>query len=515
MISDARSLWELVERRADETPDAPLAIDEDQRTLTFGDYRAASERAAAGLAGLGLGDGTPVSWQLPTWLESMVLVGALSRLGVVQNPILPIYREREVGFVTKQTGARVLIVPSQWKGFDYEAMARAIAESQAGLEVLTVDKKLPEGDPSTLPPATTPPDDPALLPVRWAFYTSGTTADPKGAKHTDRTIMASAYGMAVALELTDNDCGALAFPFTHIGGIGLLCAGLMSGSRAIVIEAFDPPTTIPVLQRERITLAGSGTPFHMAYLAAQREQPGTPLFPNVRAFPGGASPKPPQLHYDIVKEMGGVGIVSGYGLTECPIITMGSVRDSDEHLAYTEGSATPGVEIKVVTLDGTVAGPDEEGEVRAKGPQLFRGYLDASLDADAFDEEGYFRTGDLGRLDAEGYITITGRLKDVIIRKGENISAKELEDLLFNHPAIGDVAVIGLQDDASGERACAIVVPADKEAPPNLEDIFDFCTGAGLMTQKVPEQLEIVDVLPRNATGKVLKHELRKQYTAK
>jgi cyclohexanecarboxylate-CoA ligase len=515
MISDARSLWELIERRADQTPDSLLAIDEDQRTLTFGDYRAESERAAAGLAGLGLGAGTPVSWQLPTWLESLVLVGGLSRLGVVQNPILPIYREREVGFVTKQTGARMLIVPSQWKGFDYEAMARAIAEGQPGLEVLTVDKKLPKGDSSTLPPAFTPPDDAAQLPVRWAFYTSGTTADPKGAKHTDRTIMASAYGMAVALELTADDVGALAFPFTHIGGIGLLCATLMSGSRAVVIEAFDPPTTIPLLQREGVTLAGSGTPFHMAYLAAQREQPDTPLFPKVRAFPGGAAPKPPQLHYDIVAEMGSVGVVSGYGLTECPIITMGAVRDSDQHLADTEGSATPGVEIKVVTLDGKIAGADEEGEIRARGPQLFRGYLDSTLDADAFDEEGFFRTGDLGKLDAEGYITITGRLKDVIIRKGENISAKEVEDLLFTSPAIGDVAVIGLPDDRSGERACAIVVPADPEAPPTLKDVFDFCEQAGLMTQKVPEQLEIVDVLPRNATGKVLKHELRKQYTAK
>jgi acyl-CoA synthetase (AMP-forming)/AMP-acid ligase II len=515
MISDARSLWELIERRADQTPDALLAIDEDQRTLTFREYRDACERAAAGLAALGLGAGTPFSWQLPTWLESLVLVGGLSRLGVVQNPILPIYREREVGFVTKQTGARMLIVPSQWKGFDYEAMARAIAEDQPGLEVLVVDKKLPEGDSGTLPSASTPPDDPAQLPVRWAFYTSGTTADPKGAKHTDRTIMASAYGMAVALELTADDVGALAFPFTHIGGIGLLCATLMSGSRAVVIEAFDPPTTIPLLQREGVTLAGSGTPFHMAYLAAQREQPDTPLFPNVRAFPGGAAPKPPRLHYDIVSEMGGVGVVSGYGLTECPIITMGAVRDTDQHLADTEGSATPDVQIKVVTLDGKIAGPDEEGEIRAKGPQLFRGYLDSSLDADAFDEEGFFRTGDLGQLDAEGYITITGRLKDVIIRKGENISAKEVEDLLFTSPAIADVAVIGLPDDRSGERACAIVVPADPEAPPTLKDVFDFCSQAGLMTQKVPEQLEIVDVLPRNATGKVLKHELRKQYTAK
>ncbi len=515
MIADARSLWELIERRVDATPDALLAVDEDKRTMTFREYRDAAERAAAGFAELGVGEGTPVSWQLPTWLESIVLVGALSRVGAVQNPILPIYREREVGFVTKQTGAQVVIVPSTWKGFDYEAMARAIAEGQPGLEVLVVDRTLPDGDPASLAPAVTPPDDPAELPVRWAFYTSGTTADPKGAKHTDRTIMASAYGMAVALELTEQDRGALAFPFTHIGGIGLLCAGLMSGSRTIVIEAFDPATSIPLLQREGVTLAGSGTPFHMAYLAAQREQPGTPLFPDVRAFPGGAAPKPPQLHYDIVSEMGGVGIVSGYGLTECPIITMGAVRDTDEHLADTEGSATPGVEIKVVTLDGKVAGPDEEGEIRARGPQLFRGYVDSTLDADALDEEGFFRTGDLGKLDAEGYITITGRLKDVIIRKGENISAKEVEDLLFTSSAIADVAVIGLPDDRSGERACAIVVPADPEAPPTLEDVFEFCSDAGLMTQKVPEQLEIVDVLPRNATGKVLKHELRKQYTAK
>jgi len=515
MISDARSLWELIERRVDETPDALLAVDEYKRTMTFAEYREAAERAAAGFAELGVRAGTPVSWQLPTWIESIVLVGALSRVGAVQNPILPIYREREVGFVAKQTGAQIVIVPSKWKGFDFEAMARAIAEGQPGLEVLVVDRTLPDGDPQSLPPAVTPPADPAQLPVRWAFYTSGTTADPKGAKHTDRTIMASAYGMAVALELTEQDRGALAFPFTHIGGIGLLCAALMSGSRTIVIEAFDPATSIPLLQREGVTLAGSGTPFHMAYFAAQREQPGTPLFPNVRAFPGGAAPKPPQLHYDIVSEMGGVGIVSGYGLTECPIITMGAVRDTDEHLANTEGSATPGVEIKVVTLDGKVAGPDEEGEIRAKGPQLFRGYLDSTLDADAFDEEGYFRTGDLGKLDAEGYITITGRLKDVIIRKGENISAKEVEDLLFTSPAIADVAVIGLPDDRSGERACAIVVPADPEAPPTLKDVFEFCSEAGLMTQKVPEQLEIVDVLPRNATGKVLKHELRKQYTAK
>ena len=246
---------------------------------------------------------------------------------------------------------------------------------------------------------------------------------------------------------------------------------------------------------------------------SQRADPDTTLFPAARAFPGGGAPKPPQLHYDVKRELGGVGIVSGYGLTECPILAMNTVHDRDDHLANTEGSPTPGVEVRVVTLDGKAAAPGEEGEIRAKGPMLFRGYLDSSLDADAFDADGFFRTGDLGTQDAEGFLTITGRLKDVIIRKGENISAKEVEDLLFTSPAVADVAVVGVPDPASGERACAVLVPADPAAPPTLDDVAQFCTDAGLMRQKIPEQLEIVDALPRNATGKVLKHELRKRYS--
>ncbi len=513
MIDDAASLWDLVERRATATPDALLGIDEDDRALSFGEYRAAAERAAAGLAELGVGADTPVSWQLPTWFESMVLVGALARLGAVQNPILPIYRQREVGFVTRQTGADLLVVPSIWKGFDFEGMARGLADQQPSLSVLVVDRKLPEGDVTALPPAAEAANDPADAPVRWAFYTSGTTADPKGARHTDRTIMASAYAMVTVLEATEHDRSAMVFPFTHIGGIGWLFAAMMTGCQAIIIEAFDPATSIPVLARGGVTLPGAGTPFHMAYLTAQREQPETPLFPAARAFPGGGAPKPPQLHYDVKRELGGVGIVSGYGLTECPILAMNTIHDRDDHLANTEGAPTPGVDVRVVTLDGETAEPGEEGEIRATGPMLFRGYLDSSLDSGAFDDDGFFRTGDLGTQDAEGFLTITGRLKDVIIRKGENISAKEVEDLLFTSPDVADVAVVGVPDPESGERACAVLVPADPAAPPTLDDLAEFCVDAGLMRQKIPEQLEIVEALPRNPTGKVLKHELRKRYT--
>lgn len=512
MIDDARNLWELIERRAEATPDATLAVDEDERTMTFAQYRDAAERAAAGLAAHGVGEDQPVSWILPTWIESAVLVAALSRLGAVQNPMLPIYREREVGFITRQTGARLLVCPSRWAGFDFEGMCRKIAADLDGLEVLVADRQLPEGDPSTLPP---PPEGRDLReddPVRWVFYTSGTTADPKGARHTDRTVMHSAYAMIRSLELVEGDVNALVFPFTHIGGIGWLDAGLMIGFRQVVIEAFDPKTTIPVLQREQVTIAGAGTPFHMAYLAAQRAQPETPLLPSVRVFPGGGAAKPANLHHEVKAELGGVGIVSGYGLTECPILAMGSVHDPDDDLAATEGRATPGVEIRVVTLDGEQAGPGEEGEIRARGPQLFRGYLDSSLDAEAFDGNGFFRTGDLGKLDAKGYVTITGRVKDIIIRKGENISAKEVEDLLFTHPKVEDAAVVGLPDRRSGERACAVVVPSDAGDPPTLEEVFDYLKDEGLMVQKIPEQLELVDTLPRNPTGKVLKHELRASY---
>lgn len=510
--TDNRGLWELIEDRARDTPDHRIAIDEEGRSLTATEFRDAAERAAAGLHAMGVTAGTPVSWMLPTWLESAVLVGALARLGAVQNPMLPILGPREMRFITGQTGARLLVVPSKWRDRAFADEAREIAKDHPDLAVLECDRSLPDGDPASLPPAPEP-STPDTAPIRWVFYTSGTTADPKGARHTDHTVKASAVGMIAALEIVADDRSAMVFPFTHIGGIGWLFTMALTGCTGVFVESFVPQTTIPVLQRERITLAGAGTPFHMAYLAAQRLQPDTALFPDARVYPGGGAPKPPQLHYEVKEELGGAGVVSGWGLTEAPILTMNTVHDTDVQLADTEGAPTPGVQVRVVKLDATPAGTGEEGELRAKGPQIFKGYLDSSLDADAFDEDGWFRTGDLGVIDADGHVTITGRLKDVIIRHGENISAKEVEDLLFTHPKIADAAVIGLPDARTGERACAVVVAADAGAPPALPEIFEFLTAKGLAKQKVPEQLEIVDALPRNPSGKILKHELRKKYS--
>jgi acyl-CoA synthetase (AMP-forming)/AMP-acid ligase II len=507
------SLWQVIERRAEATPDALLAHEDTGAELTFAQYRDACLRAAAGLhADHGVGRDTGVSWELPTWNQSLVLVGALARLGARQNPLIPIYRGREVGFITEQSDARLLIVPTVYRSFDFEAMAREIAATRADLSVLVVDRDLPDGDPSGLPEVEPAPATAAEAPIRWLFYTSGTTADPKGAPHTDLTVMASALAMSECLDIRSDDVSALIFPFTHIGGIGWLMAALFTGCTLLTTEAFDPATTPGFLAANDVTLAGSGTPFHLAYLAAQRAKGGDSLFPHIRSYPGGGAPKPPQLHHDLKREIGGVGIVSGYGLTEAPIVVMATTHDPDEKLADTEGRPTPGVDLIVVTLDGKRAGPGEEGEIRLKGPQVIRGYLDPSLDADAFDDEGYFRSGDLGIVDADGFVTITGRLKDVIIRHGENISAKEVEDLLYSHPAVADVAVIGLPDPKTGERACAVVSLNEGQTLP-FEDMVAYLKDQGLRIQAIPEQLELVDVVPRNPAGKILKHALRERFS--
>jgi len=510
------TLWELVEKRADATPDAEMAVDESGRRMTFAEYRDRCLRVAAALAERGIGPGDVVTWQLPTWLESMVLVGAIARLGARQNPILHIYRDKEVSFCTRQTKAKLLIVPTEFPrgaptAFDYETMASTIAagiEAEGGhVDVLTCDRELPEADPSSLGPAPTDGTE-----VRWYFYTSGTTADPKGAKHTDQTIATVAAAMCERLAVTEKDRNALAFPFPHIGGIAWLFASLQTGAANICFQAFVPDQVVEVLDSEGVTLAGSGTVFHQVYLAAQNKAGGG-LFAHVRGFPGGGAPKPPPLHFELKEAFpGSAGILSGYGLTEAPILTMSGVVDGDDDLAHTEGMPMPGVEIKLVTLDGAVAEPGEEGEVRAKAPQLMLGYLDSSLDAEAFDEEGYFRTGDLGSFNERNMLTITGRLKDVIIRKGENVSAKEVEDHLYKHPKVADVAVIGLPDPNSGERVCAVVVAKDPGDPLSFEEMVEYLRADGLMVQKIPEQLEHEAVLPRNAGGKILKRELQATY---
>ncbi len=510
-LIDEPDLWSLIEARSDETPDRTFLIDERENAIRFDEFRDRALRVAAGLAQIGVSSGDRVSWQLPTWIESAILVGALARLGAVQNPILPIYREREMRHIIGQVRPRLLVVPSRWRGFDYPVMAEAVMADSDG-DVLVCDRRLPEADPATLPdapPGSSPdgrdPDD-----VRFILYTSGTTSAAKGALHSDASITAGAVGVCSSLRVGPEDRWAIPYPFTHISGIAMLKVFLMSGSSAIFIEAFDDGSP-ELMGRLGCTIAAGGTPLVLRYLDLQRRRPDRPLFPGLKAAMAGAAPKPPQLHGEVRDELGGLGVVSCYGSTEVPFLSVSTTEDSDDQLAGSEGRICRTAEVKIADEHGDPLPAGVAGEIRVKGPQVCRGYLDDSLDAEAFDAEGFFRTGDLGSLDADDYLTITGRLKDVIIRKGENISAKEIEDVLYGHPGIAEAAVIGLPDRERGERCCVVAV-ATGASRPTLKEITAFCREEGLAVHKIPEQLEWVDEFPRNASGKVLKFELRERF---
>ncbi|MFD8234998.1 class I adenylate-forming enzyme family protein [Streptomyces sp. NPDC059696] len=490
-LSASRTLWELVTRRATLTPGRPLFL-QDDRTLTFGALHARAERVAAGLYGMGVRPGTVVAWQLPTRIETAVLSFALARLGAVQTPVIPFYRDREVGFALRESRAEFFAVPGTWRGFDHAEMARRLGAKG----VFEAYDDLPDGDPSLLPP---PPADGTA--VRWIYWTSGTTSDPKGVLHTDRSLLAGGSCLAHALRPSARDVGSIAFPYAHIGGPDYTVMLLLYGFPAVLFEQFALPEALAAYRAHGVTMAGGSTAFYSMFLAEQRKRPGEPVVPSLRLLAGGGAPKPPELYHAVVREMG-VQLTHGYGMTEVPMITMGAPDDEPELLATTEGRPPQGMEIRIV-----------DGEVRLRGEAVCRGYLDPGQTAEAFDEDGFLRTGDLGRLTDTGHLVLTGRLKDVIIRKGENISAQEIEDLLHRHPAVGDAAVIGLPDAARGELVCAVVEQPPGAGALTLADVTAFLRAEGLSVHKLPERLEVVDALPRGETlRKVLKYKLRERY---
>lgn len=507
---EAPTLWRLAEARAETSPDALFAIDEAGQRLTFEGLRVEAERVAAGLCARGIREGDGVAWLLPTRISAFVLMIALARLGALQNPLVPIYRRREIEFCLDQTGARWLLVPGLHRGFDFGALASDLARSRKDLGVIDVGAELPRADPESLPEAKDRPDL-----VRWIFYTSGTTSDPKGARHTDRSVLVSSRGLAEALGLGAGARTGVVFPVTHLGGANALASTLIAGSTQLVVEQFDPPTTIPFLASHGVTHAGAGPVFYRAYIEAQRAAGTTPLFPELVALYGGGAPTPPALHEAAGETLGGLGILSTYGMTECPVITMARHDDPLEKRVSTEGRPThPETEIRIVAPDGTTCEAGRTGAVWVRAPQLLRGFVDPRLDASAFDGSGFFDTGDLGHVDTEDYLVISGRRKDVIIRKGENISAPEVEGLLAAHPSVAEVAVIPLPDEERGERACAVVRPVDAARPLTLESMVAHLEAQGLMRQKIPEQLECVDALPTNPSGKVMKSLLVERFTS-
>jgi acyl-CoA synthetase (AMP-forming)/AMP-acid ligase II len=322
--------------------------------------------------------------------------------------------------------------------------------------------------------------------------------------------MASAAGMIENAGFTGADVYPIAWPVPHIGGITVLTTGLVTGVRLVLFDSFDPATTPERMAAHHPTLLGTAVPFFNAYMAAQRRHGEAPLFPRLRACVGGGAPIPAEVHDELQRTLGVPGVVGSWGLTEFPIATSATPDDPRDVLVHTVGRLSSGVELRAQGVDGAVIAAGREGELVLRGPQQFLGYLDATLDAAALTDDGWFRTGDLGHIDLAGNVHITGRLKEIVIRNAENISALEVEEALHRHSSVAEAAVIGLPDSRTGERVCAVVV-LRPGTDLQLGSLRDHCRGLGLAAQKCPEQLVIVEQLPRNSMGKVQKPQLRQR----
>jgi cyclohexanecarboxylate-CoA ligase len=509
------SLSAALDARVAATPDAIYLIEgarEGGGRVTFRELAARAARIAVALRGLGIGRGDVVSWQLPNWLEGTALAVALDRIGAVSNPILTIYREREVGFACRQAKSRALVVPGLVRGVDHRELAGTVRRSALDLEhVLTVRAEPAAGqralesleaDPtSPLPPSPLGPDDVSAI-----FYTSGTTADPKGVLHTPSTLGAVTRFQHMLFPPQPHDVNLLQFPLTHIGGlIMFVLSPIVAGTTVVYMDGYDPALAVDLVERHGVINVGGPPAILQGMFAAPNFS--TEKMRTVRMSGSGAADVSPELMREAAEKLDAFCYRS-YGLTECPMFTSGRHGDSEEKRFCTDGRPVPGADARLVDDGGRPVAAGVEGEIEAFGTQLCVGYLDPALNT-GFTADGWFRTGDLGVMDADGFIRITGRRKDIIIRKGENLSAKGIEDDLAEHPGVADVAVVGVPDPASGERVCACVVLRPGAAPLSLAAVREFMAGRGVMRQKIPEQLEIMAELPRNATGKVRKDVLR------
>ena len=436
-LYDGRTLWELVERRAAESPDHPMLLDERGRRVTFGEFKAWAERTAAGFYDLGVREGTAVTWQLPTRMETVVASMALSRLGAVQNPIIPIYRQREVGFLLRETGAEFswsrarggVSTTWTWATRLAKDMDRA-ADGDGGLRLAA------RGDPASLPPP--PGDRPSdEQPVRWIYSTSGTTSDPKGVRHTDATLIAGGIGLAVALDMSPADVGSMAFPYTHIGGPDYLITLLAVGFPAILLETFVPAQAVEVLRRHGATMAGGSTAFYQAFVNEQRSSP-TSRSSRPCGSCRGAGRRSRRRCSSRSKRVMHIPCVHGMGMTEVPMAVPGRSARHRRAAGLHRRQAGPGRRDQD-RRRGRPPSADRHRR-RAAGPRArwcARATPGPSSPPHAFDDDGFFRTGDLAHVRPDGHVVLTGRIKDIIIRKGENIGAKEIEDLLYQHPKIG------------------------------------------------------------------------------
>ncbi|MGZ5392125.1 MAG: class I adenylate-forming enzyme family protein, partial [Mycobacterium sp.] len=475
-------------------PDRPLLRDCAGATLTVADVAALTAAGTRWLWDAGIRPGMTVAWQLPSHASAALLMLALARSSVTQAPVLHIYRQREVCAAIDVAQADILIV-------DDSTAANAPAgptREQGRVRVVTLPTDFVEqlrALPVGLQPELARPhsaDDP-----RWIYFTSGTTGRPKGVRHTDATLLAAARGYVTHLGLGDHpdEIGTIAFPIAHIGGILYVASALIGAFSALMVPKVDAADLAGVLAAHSVTISGSSTAFYQMLLSAQLASGSDePIIPSLRMLIGGGAPCGPELHHKVRRHMG-VPIVHAYGMTEAPTICVSEATDTEEQQTNSCGRPIPGAEIRVAP----------SGEIELRGANMTPGYVDAEQWAHATTSDGWFRTGDRGCLRPDGRIVITGRTKDLIIRKGENIAPDEIENELLAHPLVDEVAVLGRPDELRGEMVCAVVGRSPRHRDVTLDELCAFLDERGLMKQKWPERLLFVDEFPLTGLGKVAK----------
>ncbi|TVS89234.1 cyclohexanecarboxylate-CoA ligase [Mycobacterium helveticum] len=512
----ARGLWvhttlaDALRAAARTSPQRTALVDNDVRV----DCGTLHARAAALAAALleRVPPGGVVSFMLPNWHEAAVIYLAATLAGMVVNPILPSLRDHELRFILEDAGAAMIFVPHRFGGHDYPAMLeRVTAAMSAPPEVVVLRGEAGAHTPFA---ALSGPGD-ASLPapdpddVRMVLYTSGTTGRPKGVLHSHNSMHALICQLRDHWGVEAGDVFLVPSPIAHIGGsIYAFECPLLLGTTAVLMERWDPAAAVALMDGERCTHMAGATPFLRQLLSAA-EHAGTRL-PDLKVFVCGGASVSPSLIRRAADYFDRAVVTRVYGCTEVPVATVGALRpDEADRAAATDGR--PG--IAEVKLAAHVAAPAGEGEICVRGPQMLLGYRSPEDEAGCFDDAGFFRTGDLGRWVDDRYLVVAGRVKDVIIRNGENISAKEVEDLLADHPGIAEIAVVGLPDERTGERACAVIVPAG-DRHPDVASLRALLQSKGVAKFKAPEQVVVWDALPKNDAGKILKHRIRAALTA-
>ena len=519
------SLSACVDRLAAEQPDRVLVTD-GYGALTTTELREQAYRLAGALRGLGVQAGDRVQVQLPNWNEFIVSYVALARIGAVLVPTMPIYRHDEVRYVLQHSAAKVAIVPGEFRGFDYPEMLADIRAAVPGLaHVITVRASQRPGvlrfEDLTAGPGV--PDEaelgkpPSADAPHCVIYTSGTESRPKGCLHTLNTINFTVHALGgQVMAMGPDDVMFMPSPVTHATGLAMgVIAPLILGAGIHLMDIWDAEAGLRQVAERQATMCMTATPFVQMTLDRLAADPGSAgQLASLRCWACAGAPIPEVMLRGWSQQVPGCALLPVYGRSEGLLVTACSTDDSAEHVLSSDGRAFPGVVLEIRDEEGKPVPAGTEGEICHGGPGLMLGYWQApELTAASIDAGGVSRSGDLGRVDEAGYLRVTGRIKDLIIRGGLNISAAEVENHLLAHPQVAAAAVVAVPDVRMGEKACAFVVPHGEA--PTLPELADFLrTQRRIAPQKLPEMLIVVDALPTTMTGKVQKFLLRDQARA-